>query len=95
MFMGVPFNIASYALLTVLMAHITGLVPGEFVHTFGDVHIYENHLDVVDQQLARKPLPLPHLEIDPELKYLSRVERGQIKMVNYFSYGSLHGEVAV
>ena len=95
LFLGVPFNIASYALLTVLVAHVTGLVAGEFIHTFGDAHIYANHLDQVDAQLEREPLPLPHLEIDPAVSDLARIEREQIRLVGYRSHPALAGEVAV
>ena len=95
LFLGVPFNIASYALLTVLVAHVTGLVAGEFIHTFGDAHIYTNHLEQVDAQIEREPLPLPHVEIDPTLTNLARIERGQIRLVGYRSHSALAGEVAV
>jgi len=95
LFLGVPFNIASYALLTVLVAHVTGLAAGEFVHTFGDAHIYANHLDQVDAQLEREPLPLPHLGIEPAVSDLARIERAQIKLVGYRSHPALAGEVAV
>ena len=95
LFLGVPFNIASYALLTCLTAHVTGLEPGEFVHTFGDAHIYTNHLDQVDEQLTREPLPLPRLEIDPTVRDLSTVERSQIRLIGYLSWPALRGEVAV
>ncbi len=95
LFLGVPFNIASYALLTVLVARVTGLAAGEFIHTFGDAHIYANHLDQVDAQLERAPLPLPQLEIDPAVSDLARIEREQIKLVGYHSHPALVGEVAV
>ncbi len=95
LFLGVPFNIASYALLTVLVARVTGLAAGEFIHTFGDAHIYANHLDQVDAQLERAPLPLPQLEIDPAVSDLARIEREQIKLVGYHSHPALAGEVAV
>ena len=95
LFLGVPFNIASYALLTDLVAHVTGLAAGEFVHTFGDAHIYSNHLDQVDAQLEREPLPLPRLEIDPAVSDLARIEREQIRLVGYRSHPALAGEVAV
>lgn len=95
LFLGVPFNIASYALLTHLVAHITRLDVGDFVHTIGDVHIYSNHLEQVDEQLGREPFPLPRLEIDPDLRDLDAIERGQIRLVGYRSHPSLKGEVAV
>ncbi|MGO9598855.1 MAG: thymidylate synthase [Isosphaeraceae bacterium] len=95
LFLGVPFNIASYALLTALVAQVTGLVPGEFIHTFGDAHIYANHLDQVDIQLARVPLPLPRIQIDPEVSDLASIRREQIRLVGYQSHPALSGEVAV
>ena len=95
LFLGVPFNIASYALLTHLVAHVTGLTPGEFVHTFGDAHIYTNHLDQVDEQLTRAPLPLPRIEVAPEVSDLSKIDRDQIRLVGYQSHPALRGEVAV
>ena len=69
-FLGVPFNIASYSLLTMMIAQVVGLEPGDFVHTFGDVHIYLNHLEQVETQLSREPLPLPEMEINPEIRNL-------------------------
>ena len=95
LFLGVPFNIASYALLTALLAQVTGLVPGEFIHTFGDAHIYSNHLEQVDIQLAREPLPLPRIQIDPEVSDLAAIWREQIRLVGYQSHPALSGEVAV
>jgi thymidylate synthase len=95
LFLGVPFNIASYALLTALVAQVTGLVPGEFIHTFGDAHIYSNHLEQVDIQLAREPLPLPRIQIDPEVSDLAAIRREQIRLVGYQSHPALSGEVAV
>jgi thymidylate synthase len=95
LFLGVPFNIASYALLTHLLAHVTGLIPGELVHTFGDVHIYSNHLDQVDSQLTRELLPLPRLEIQPDVADVARLERSQIRLIGYRSHPALTGEVAV
>jgi thymidylate synthase len=95
LFLGAPFNIASYALLTHLVAQVTGLGVGAFIHTFGDVHIYENHLDQVAEQLQREPYPLPQLRIDPALTSLDAVERRQVELVGYRHHPALHGEVAV
>jgi thymidylate synthase len=94
-FLGVPFNIASYALLTHLIAHVSGVGVGEFVHTFGDVHIYTNHLEQVEEQLRRQPYPLPRLGIDPSVKSLDDIERRQIALLDYRHHPALPGEVAV
>jgi thymidylate synthase len=95
LFLGVPFNIGSYALLTHLVAKVTGVAPGEFVHTFGDAHIYENHVEQVQEQLRREPFPLPLLELDPGIKSLEDLRAEQIRLVNYRSHPPLRGEVAV
>jgi thymidylate synthase len=95
LFLGVPFNIASYALLTHLVAHVTGLGVGEFIHTFGDAHIYSNHLEQVDEQLERTPYPLPHIELDSGIRDLDCLERDQIRLIGYHSHPTLRGEVAV
>jgi thymidylate synthase len=94
-FLGVPFNIASYALLTHLVAQVSGVGVGEFIHTFGDVHIYTNHLEQVEEQLRREPYPLPQLWIDPSVKSLDAVERQQIALRNYRHHPALAGEIAV
>ncbi len=94
-FLGVPFNIASYALLTHLIAHVSGVGVGEFIHTFGDVHIYTNHLEQVDEQLQRQPYPLPRLWIDPSVNSLDNIERRQVALQDYRHHPSLPGEVAV
>jgi thymidylate synthase len=95
MFLGVPFNIASYALLTHLLARHVRLNVGEYVHTFGDAHIYDNHLDAVDEQLRREPLPMPRLEIVGDVPNLDTVTADQCSLVGYQSHGRLPGEVAV
>lgn len=93
--LGVPFNIASYALLTHLVAHVTGLDVGEFIHTFGDVHIYVNHLAQVDEQLRREPYPLPRLRIAESVVDLGKLERSEIELVGYRFHPAIKGEVAV
>jgi thymidylate synthase len=95
MFLGVPFNIASYALLTHMLAKLTGLGVGEYVHTFGDAHIYDNHFEAVDEQLKREPFPLPRLEIAGEITDIDHLRAEQFKLVGYQSHGRLPGEVAV
>jgi len=95
LFLGVPFNIASYALLTHLVAHVSGVEVGEFIHTFGDVHIYTNHLAQVEEQLKREPYPLPRLWIDSSVSNLDNIERQQIDLLDYRHHPALSGEVAV
>ena len=95
LFLGVPFNIASYSLLVHLIAQVTGLQAGEFIHTFGDAHIYENHVEQVDEQLRRTPYPLPKLELDPAIKDLDKVRFEQVRLIGYQSHPVLRGEVAV
>ena len=95
MFLGVPFNIASYALLTMMMAQVTGLKPGEFVHTFGDVHLYLNHLDQADEQLTRSPRALPRMAINPEIASLFDFAYEDFKLRAYDPHPAIRAEVAV
>ncbi len=94
-FLGVPFNIASYALLTLMMAQVTGLQPGDFVHTFGDVHIYSNHIEQVKLQLTREPFPLPTMKINPEIKSIFDFKFDDFELVGYQAHPHIKGEVAV
>jgi thymidylate synthase len=94
-FLGVPFNIASYALLTIILARVTGYEPGEFVHTFGDVHIYENHLEQVKEQLSREPKPFPTIELDPSVKTIDDLKPEHVKLVNYEAHPALKAELSV
>ena len=94
-FIGVPFNIASYALLTMMMAQVTGLEPGEFVHTFGDAHLYLNHLEQADEQLKRTPRALPRMEIDPAVKSIFKFKYDDFKLVGYDPYPHISAPVAV
>jgi thymidylate synthase len=95
LFLGVPWNIACYALLTHLVARVTGLAVHEFIHTFGDAHIYANHFDVVARQLERAPFPLPQLELDPGIKSLDALSLDQFTLHDYRCHPPLKGEVAV
>jgi thymidylate synthase len=95
MFLGVPFNIASYALLTLMVAQVTGLEPGEFVHTFGDVHLYLNHFDQADEQLRRTPRVLPRMELNPEVRSLFDFVYEDFKLVGYDPHPAIHAKVAV
>ncbi len=94
-FLGVPFNIASYALLTMMVAQVTGLQPGDFVHTFGDVHIYSNHIDQVKLQLTREPYPLPTMKINPDVKSIFDFKYEDFELINYQSHPLIKGVVAV
>lgn len=94
-FLGVPFNIASYALLTMMMAQVTGLQPGEFVHTLGDAHIYLNHLEQVKLQLSRSPRPLPTLTINPEVVHIDGFKYEDFSLTNYDPHPHIKGDIAV
>ena len=94
-FLGVPFNIASYALLTMMVAQVCGLAPGEFVHTLGDAHLYQNHLHQVDLQLERQPRALPTLVINPEVDDLFAFEFGDFTLENYDPHPHIAAPVAV
>ncbi len=94
-FLGVPFNIASYALLTMMVAHVCDLEPGEFIHTFGDTHIYTNHLDQVKLQLTREPKPLPQMKINPEVKSIFDFKYEDFELVNYEAHPHIKGVVSV
>lgn len=94
-FLGVPFNIASYSLLTMMMAQVCGLEPGDFVHTFGDVHIYNNHIDQVRLQLTREPRPLPTMRLNPEVKSLYDFKYEDFTLENYDPYDAIKADVSI
>lgn len=95
LFLGVPFNIASYALLTLMIAQVTGLEPGDFVHTFGDAHIYLNHLEQVELQLSRAPRPLPKMRLDPSVRDLFAFELEHFTLEGYDPHPRIKAPVAV
>lgn len=94
-FLGVPFNIASYALLTMMIAQVCDLVPGEFVHTFGDVHIYNNHMEQINRQLSRTPYPLPTMKLNLEVKDIFEFKFEDFTLENYQCHPGIKAPVAV
>ncbi|NPD44375.1 MULTISPECIES: thymidylate synthase [unclassified Lentimicrobium] len=94
-FLGVPFNIASYALLTMMIAQVTGLEPGDFVHTIGDAHIYNNHMDQVKLQLTRNTKELPTMKLNPEVKSIFDFKIEDFELVNYEAHPTIKGDIAV
>jgi thymidylate synthase len=94
-FLGVPFNIASYSLFTMMMAQVCGLAPGEFVWTGGDVHLYKNHLEQVKEQLSRKPFPLPTMNINPSVKEIDDFVFSDFTLENYQSHPGIKAPIAV
>ena len=95
LFLGVPFNIASYALLTLMVAQVTDLDPGEFIHTLGDVHLYQNHMEQARLQLSRRPKSLPSIRINPEVRSIFAFSYTDFQLVNYDPHPHIHAPVAV
>lgn len=94
-FLGVPFNIASYSLLTMMIAQVCGLELGDFIHTFGDVHIYNNHIEQVKLQLSREPRPLPTMRLNPEIKSIFDFKYEDFKLENYNPYDAIKADVSI
>ena len=95
MIVGCPFNITSYSLLTLMIAQITGLAPGEFVHTLGDAHLYLNHLEQADEQLTREPLPPPQIKINPDVDDIFGFRYEDFELVGYREHPSIPAPIAV
>lgn len=95
MFLGVPFNIASYALLVMMVAQVTGLKPGEFIHVIGDAHIYHNHFDQVKLQLSREPLPLPTMKVNPDVSDIFSFKYEDFTLENYIHHDPIKAPIAV
>ena len=94
-FLGVPFNIASYALLTMMIAQVVGLEPGDFVHTLGDAHLYNNHFDQAREQLSRQPKPLPKMRINPDVQSIFDFRFEDFELVDYHPHPPIKAPVAV
>jgi thymidylate synthase len=94
-FLGVPFNIASYALLTMMMAQVTGLKPGDFIHTLGDAHLYANHFEQAELQLARAPRTLPTMQIDPGVTSIFDFDESHFQLIGYDPHPHIKAPVAV
>ena len=94
-FLGVPFNIASYALLTMMVAQVTGLLPGEFIHTLGDAHLYLNHLQQADEQLSRQPRPLPQVRLNPQIQDIFAFTFEDIELTDYDPHPAIKAPVAI
>jgi thymidylate synthase len=94
-FLGVPFNIASYALLTMMVAQVCDLTPGDFVHTFGDAHLYSNHMEQVKEQLSRTPHPLPQMKLNPAIKDIFGFSIEDFELVNYLAHPAIKAPIAI